>query len=101
MKSLDFIDVIGECWANSHKVFVGIGTAGSAETTLQGLITGGKEELKVLRDLHKNSPQKFKHHPEFLKDVKYKHRSALEYLFKHSNQRYKIDYIEGMLKIIR
>ena len=94
MRTFDFIDVIGECRANSHKIFVGIGTAGTAEATLEGLIAGAKEELNVLRDLHKNEPQRFKHRPEFLKDVKYKYRSALEYLFKHSNQPYKVDYTD-------
>ncbi len=93
INSLDFIDLIVECGSQSNSVWIGLGTAGTAENTLKTLITGAKEELKILKEEHKNSPHRFKHRPEFLKDTKYKHQSALEYLFKHSNQKYKIDYV--------
>lgn len=94
--TLDFIDLLALCGVRQNEVFVGIGTAGTAEHTLNTLITGIKEELNILKEEHKKNPNKFKYRPEFLKEEKYKYQSALEYLFKHSNQPYKIDdVIEG------
>ena len=93
---VDFIDLIGLLHKHGEdsSVGLGVGSPKTAEETLAELVSAIREEMSILKNLS-NEGGEFKMRPAFLREKGYKGQSAIEYLFIHSSQKYKVDYTDG------
>lgn len=91
VEQLDFFDLVAKATTEQEKVFIGLGLEGDAARTIENLCEAIIEELQILQ---KTDQESFTKRPASLKDKRYKHQSALEYLLVHSNQKYKVDYVD-------
>lgn len=74
---------------------LGVGSPATAEETLRQLVSAAKEEMGYLQQSINIDSKSFPARPEFLRQQKYDNQSAIEYLFVHSSQGYKVDYVNG------
>lgn len=80
-----------------REAFIGldVGAHATAEDTLNQLVCAAKEEMGRLKQSISEDAKSFGARPKFLCQEKYKNQSAIEYVFVHSSQDYKVNYVDG------
>jgi len=96
----NLIDLLGRLGRLDHHpeeafIGLGVGTPATAGDTLNQLVCAAKEEMGRLKQSISEDAKSFRARPKFLCQEKYKNQSAIEYLFVHSSQDYKVDYVNG------
>jgi hypothetical protein len=94
---IDLLVRLGRLDHHPEETFIGlgVGTPATAADTLNQLVCAVKEEMGRLKQSISEDAKPFRARPKFLCHEKYKNQSAIEYLFVHSSQDYKVDYVNG------
>jgi hypothetical protein len=93
----NLVDLLGALGQRREEAFIGlgVGSPATAEETLSQLVSAAKEEMSHLQRSIREDAKSFPARPKFLCERKYDNQSAIEYLFVHSSQGYKVDYVNG------
>lgn len=93
----NLIDLLGLLGHRRGEAFIGLGVGApaTAEETLSQLVSAAREEMGYLQRSISEDGKSFRARPKFLCEEKYDNQSAIEYLFVHSSQGYKVDYVNG------
>ncbi len=93
----NLVDLLGVLGHRREEAFIGLGVGcpASGEETLSQLVSAAKEEMGYLQQSIGDDAKRFPARPKFLCEAKYDNQSAIEYLFVHSSQGYKVDYVNG------